>query len=53
MIGANVTILGGVTIADGVIIGAGSLVTRDVSPYKIVAVNPARQINQRFNDQKI
>ncbi len=41
-IGSNSTILCGVTIGEGAIIGAGSVVTRDVPPYTIVAGNPAR-----------
>lgn len=41
-IGANSTILCGLTIGRGALIGAGSVVTRDVPPYAIVAGNPAR-----------
>jgi acetyltransferase-like isoleucine patch superfamily enzyme len=41
-IGANATILGGVTIGEGAIVGAGSVVTRDVPPGVIVRGNPAR-----------
>ncbi len=41
-IGANATILGGVTIGEGAIVGAGSVVTRDVAPGVIVRGNPAR-----------
>ncbi len=40
-------ILPGVTIGDGAVIGAGSVVTKDVKPYTIVAGNPARFIKQR------
>lgn len=42
-IGANATILGGVTIGEGAIVGAGSVVTRDVPPGVIVCGNPARE----------
>ncbi len=42
-IGANATILGGVTIGEGAIVGAGSVVTRDVLPGVIVRGNPARE----------
>lgn len=41
-IGSNATILCGVTIGEGAIIGAGSVVTKDVPANTIVAGNPAR-----------
>jgi UDP-2-acetamido-3-amino-2,3-dideoxy-glucuronate N-acetyltransferase len=41
-IGTSCTILCGVTIGEGAVIGAGSVVTRDVAPHTIVAGNPAR-----------
>jgi UDP-2-acetamido-3-amino-2,3-dideoxy-glucuronate N-acetyltransferase len=41
-IGGNATILPGVTIGTGAMIGAGSVVTRDVPEYAIVVGNPAR-----------
>lgn len=41
-IGSNCTILGNVTIGENAIVGAGSVVTRDVPPNTIVAGNPAR-----------
>ena len=41
-IGTSCTILCGVTIGEGAIVGAGSIVTRDVPPYTVVAGNPAR-----------
>ncbi|MFB3887066.1 MAG: acyltransferase [Thermodesulfobacteriota bacterium] len=43
-IGSNCTILGHVTIGENAIVGAGSVVTRDVPPNAIVAGNPARLI---------
>jgi len=43
---ANVVILKGVTIGEGAIVGAGSVVTKDVPPYTIVAGNPARIIRE-------
>lgn len=46
-IGANAIILPGVTIGKGSIIGAGSIVTKDVEEYTIVAGNPAKVIKRR------
>lgn len=46
-IGSRVTILPGVKIGKGVIVGAGSVVTKDVAPYTIVGGNPAREIRKR------
>ena len=41
-IGANATILPGITIGSGAMVGAGSVVTRDVPPNAVVVGNPAR-----------
>lgn len=41
-IGANATILGGLTIGRGAMVGAGAVVTRDVPAFAVVAGNPAR-----------
>ena len=46
-IGGNSTILQGVTVGEGAIIGAGSVVTRDIPPYAIAVGNPARVIKSR------
>ena len=46
-------IKGGVTIGDGAIIGARSVVTKDVPPYAIVAGVPAKIIKYRFDEEKI
>jgi acetyltransferase-like isoleucine patch superfamily enzyme len=43
-IGFNASILKGVTIGKGAIIGAASVITKDVSPYAIMVGNPARQV---------
>lgn len=49
-IGARVTVLGNVkSIGHGVIIGAGSLVTKDVPDYAIMGGNPARVIKYRVD----
>lgn len=41
-IGANVTIVCGVTVGEYALVGAGAVVTKDVPPYKLVYGNPAR-----------
>lgn len=51
-IGEKAIILNGV-IGDGAIIAAGAVVTRDVSPYAIVAGVPAREIGKRFDEELI
>ena len=50
-IGINVTALPGVHFGEGSIVGAGSLVTKDVPPYKIVYGSPARIIREAPRDQ--
>ncbi len=52
-IGQNVTVLPGVHIGDGAIIGANSVVTKDVPPYAIVGGNPAKLLRKRFDDETI
>ena len=52
-IGTNVIVLGGTTIGDGAVIGAGSVVTKNVPPYAIVVGSPARVIKKRFSQEKI
>ncbi len=46
-IGANVIVLPGRTIGEGAVVGAASVVTKDVEPYTIVAGNPAKLIRHR------
>jgi acetyltransferase-like isoleucine patch superfamily enzyme len=46
-LGAAVTVLGGVHIGEGCVIGAGAVVTKDLPPYSIANGVPARVIGQR------
>ena len=52
-IGANVVFCPGVTIGDGSVIGAGSVVTRDVPPNCFAAGNPARVIRPITEEDSI
>lgn len=52
-IGAEAMIIPGIKIADGAVIGARAVVTRNVGPYEIWAGNPARLIKKRFSDEDI
>ena len=52
-IGQNVTIMPGVHIGDGAIIGANSTVANDVDAYSIVVGNPAKKIKMRFDAEMI
>lgn len=49
-IGYRAIILQGVTIGHGAVVGAGSVVTRNVAPFSIVAGIPARHIRYRFEE---
>lgn len=51
--GRECVIMPGVTIGDGSIVAAYSVVTRDVEPYSVVGGNPARFIKKRFDDALI
>ncbi len=50
-IGTNATVLSGVKIGDGAVIGAGSLVTRDVPPFTLAVGTPARVLRERFSEE--
>jgi virginiamycin A acetyltransferase len=52
-IGANSVILSGIKIGRGSVIAAGSIVTKNVEPYSVVAGNPAKKIRSRFSDDII
>ena len=52
-IGAKSTIMSGIKISDGVIVAAGSTVTKDVPPYAIVAGNRAKVVKYRFTEEQI
>jgi virginiamycin A acetyltransferase len=52
-IGQNAVVLPGVHIGDGAIIGANSVVGSNISPYTIVAGNPAKVIRKRFDEELI
>ena len=45
-IGSSVTLLCGVTVGEGAVVGAGSVVTKDVPPRTVVAGNPARVLRK-------
>lgn len=52
-IGANAVILPGIKIGDGAVIGAGSVVTKNVPEYEIWAGNPAKKIKNRFSKEVV
>lgn len=52
-IGQNATILPGVHINDGAIVGLNSVVASDIPAYTIVAGNPAKIIRKRFDDELV
>lgn len=52
-IGAKSTIMSGVKISNGAVIGACSVVTKDVPPYAIVVGNPGKVIKYRFSENQI
>lgn len=52
-IGANATILSGVHIAEGCVIAAGAVVSKDTVPYGVYGGVPAKLIKMRFSDDKL
>lgn len=52
-LGYGALVLPGVTIGDGAVVAAASVVAADVPPYAVVAGNPARVIRRRFPDDEI
>ena len=52
-IGAEAVVLSGVTIGDGAVVGARSVVAKNIEPYAIYAGNPAKFIKKRFSDEII
>ena len=51
--GYNAVILGGVTLGDGAVVGAGAVVTHDAAPYEIVGGVPARHMGWRYDGDTI
>jgi virginiamycin A acetyltransferase len=52
-LGYQALVLPGVTIGHGAVVAAGSVVSRDVTPYAVVAGNPARVVRMRFRDDDV
>ncbi|KOY50663.1 Bacterial transferase hexapeptide repeat protein [Polaribacter dokdonensis DSW-5] len=52
-IGSNSVITAGIKIGRGAVIGAGSIVTKDIPKYSIAFGNPAKIISARFSENKI
>jgi len=53
LIGANAVIMAGVKLGIGSVVGTGSIVTKDVEPYSVVAGNPAKLIRKRFDEKTV
>ncbi|MGN0818811.1 MAG: acyltransferase [Christensenellaceae bacterium] len=49
-LGSQVIILCGVTIGEGAVVGAGSVVSKDIPPYAVVYRNPAKVVKYRNLD---
>ncbi|MSQ35705.1 MAG: CatB-related O-acetyltransferase [Dehalococcoidia bacterium] len=52
-IGVGATIMSGVRLGDGAVIGAEAVVTHDVRPYAVVVGVPAREVRRRFPDDQV
>lgn len=52
-IGQNVTFLPGVHVGDGAIIGANSVVAKDIPAYSIAVGNPCRVVKMRFDEETV
>ena len=52
-IGTGVILMPGIEIGDGAVIGAYSVVAKNIPPYAVVVGNPAKVIKYRFDEQKI
>lgn len=52
-IGMEAMIMPGVKIGDGAVVGARSLVTKDIPPYTVVGGNPAKVIKKRYSPEEI
>lgn len=52
-IGANATIMSGVKIADGCVIGSNAVVAKSTEPYSIIVGNPGKVIKKRFSQETI
>lgn len=52
-IGSHATLMAGVKVGDGAVIGAHAVVGRDVPPYAVVVGNPAQIIKFRFDDETV
>lgn len=51
--GDSVIVLPGVTVGDGAVVGAGSVLTKSVPPYSVAVGNPAKVIKMRFSEEMI
>ncbi|GHU74826.1 acetyltransferase [Clostridia bacterium] len=49
-IGTHCLIKSGINIADGAVIGMGSVITKDIGPYEVWVGNPGKMIKKRFDD---